>query len=136
MIGDSGGNQAGMENVARRLNATWSGTPTRVHFVRAYYDPGWKATETYTRDTLGVEQTRDDGIHDDIWVTAMMAVTDPRQIRYEERVEAGLASINGVALEPLERTVELGEAMIAFRARFTADAIREAIAASRDPRRK
>jgi len=76
-----------------------------------------------------VRETRHDGYHDDIWVTAMMMVTDPAQVRFDERVDAGLASINGVALEPLADTVALGRAMIAFRARFTADAIRRAIAA-------
>lgn len=129
MIGDSGGNQRGMEAVAGRLSERWRDSAHRVHFIREFYDPGWEATEAFTRRELGVDQTRNDGYHDDIWVTAMMAVTDPEQIRYNERVAAGLASINGVDLRPLERTVALGEAMIAFRARFTADAIRNVVAA-------
>jgi len=129
LIGDSGGNQVGMAAVAGRLGAAWAGSGTAIHFVREYYDPGWTATEDYTRETLGVRETRHDGYHDDIWVTAMMMVTDPAQVRFDERVDAGLASINGVALEPLADTVALGRAMIAFRARFTADAIRRAIAA-------
>jgi creatinine amidohydrolase/Fe(II)-dependent formamide hydrolase-like protein len=127
LIGDSGGNQAGMAAVAERLGDAWAGSGTAIHFVRAYYDPGWSATEDYTRETLGVRETRHDGYHDDIWVTAMMMVTDPAQVRFDERVDAGLASINGVPLEPLEDTVALGRAMIDFRARFTADAIRRAI---------
>ena len=129
MIGDSGGNQRGMAAVADRLNERWRDSTVRVHFVREFYDPGWEATENFTRKELGVDQTRNDGYHDDIWVTAMMAVTDPAQIRYDERVAAGLASINGVDLRPVEKTIALGEAMIAFRARFTADAIRAALAA-------
>ncbi|CAN0606248.1 unnamed protein product, partial [Ectocarpus sp. 12 AP-2014] len=122
MIGDSGGNQRGMERVAETLNAAWSDEPTRVHFIRAFYDPGWEATEEFTRRELGADETQKDGHHDDIWVTAMMAVTDPEQIRLEQRVEAGLDSINGVPLSPLEKTVELGKAMITFRARLTAAA--------------
>jgi creatinine amidohydrolase/Fe(II)-dependent formamide hydrolase-like protein len=129
LIGDSGGNQAGMAAVAERLGNAWAGSGTAIHFVREYYDPGWSATEDYTRETLGVRETRHDGYHDDIWVTAMMMVTDPTQVRFDERVAAGLASINGVPLEPLEDTVALGRAMIDFRARFTADAIRRAVAA-------
>ena len=58
----------------------------------------------------------------------MMMASDPRQVRFAERVEAGLASINGVAITPLEATVELGERMIGFRAELTAKAIRAAIA--------
>jgi hypothetical protein len=54
-------------------------------------------------------------------------VTDPSSVRYHERVEAGLASINGVEIAPMEETIELGKKMIEFRARYTADAIRRAL---------
>lgn len=128
MIGDSGGNQAGMDAVAEKLNRRWAGTGTRVHFIREFYDPGWEATERHTEEALGVAESRDDGHHDDIWVTAMMMVTDPEQVRYRQRVAAGLASINGVPITPLEDTVLLGRKMIEFRAKLTADAIRKAIA--------
>ena len=127
MIGDSGGNQRGMAAVAERLGARWADNGTRVHFVREFYEPGWVATENFTAEVLGVAETQRDGHHDDIWVTAMMAVADPEQIRYRARVDAGLASINGVDLAPLENTVELGRRMINFRAQLTADAIRAVI---------
>ena len=61
----------------------------------------------------------------------MMMVTDPVQVRYEQRVAADLASINGVPITPAEQTIELGRRMIDFRARLTADAIRTAIATRR-----
>jgi len=64
-------------------------------------------------------------------VTAMMMVTDPEQVRYSQRIEAGLATINGVAIAALEETVLLGRKMIEFRAAYTADAIRDALARSR-----
>jgi creatinine amidohydrolase len=127
-IGDSGGNQRGMEAVALALNERWSGTGAAAHFVREYYSPGWEDTERYTEEALGVRETRSDGHHDDIWVTAMMAVTDPVTIRYEQRVAAGLASINGVELAPLDATVRLGRQMIEFRSDLTVEAIRKAIA--------
>lgn len=127
LIGDSGGNQRGMQAVAEQLNARWADDPARAHFIVEFYSPGWEETERYTEQELGVAEGEHDGYHDDIWVTAMMAVTDPEQIRYRERVDADLASINGVDLRPLEETVELGRKMIEFRARFTADAIREAL---------
>lgn len=129
-IGDSGGNQAGMDSVARMLNARWAGSGTRAHFVREYYDPGWEDTERYTEVELGVAETRNDGHHDDIWVTAMMMVADAEQVRFNQRVAAGLASINGVAITPLDETKALGRKMIEFRAESTAAVIREAL--SRD----
>lgn len=133
LIGDSGGTQDAMEKVAADLNRRWADTTTRVHFVREYYDPGWEATERYTEEELGIAETRHDGYHDDIWVTAMMMVSDPEQVRHEERVAAKLASINGLSIESVDETVELGRKMIAFRADLTAAAIRAAIAERKDP---
>jgi creatinine amidohydrolase/Fe(II)-dependent formamide hydrolase-like protein len=127
LIGDSGGNQSGMQAVAETLNERWAATASRAHFVREYYTPGWEDTETYTAEVLGVEETSSDGYHDDIWVTALMMITDPTTVRWDERVEAGLASINGVSIVPLQKTVDLGLRMQDFRAELTARAIRESI---------
>ena len=127
LIGDSGGNQTGMKIVAQDLNRQWGEKNTVAHFIRAYYDPGWEETERFTEKVLGVAESKNDGHHDDIWVTAMMMVTDPVTVRYQQRVEAGLASINGVPLVPMEKTVELGQRMMEFRAELTAKAVRKSI---------
>lgn len=125
-IGDSGGNQRGMQATAEALNAQWQ-DDTRAHFIAEFYTSGWSETERYTEEVLGVAETKSDGHHDDIWVTALMMVTDPSSVRYEERLDADLASINGVDISDLEATVELGRKMAAFRAAHTADAIRKSI---------
>ncbi|MEC9191384.1 MAG: creatininase family protein, partial [Pseudomonadota bacterium] len=57
MIGDSGGNQRGMANVASSLGKSWQGEATRIHFIREFYDPGWVETERYTERELGVAQS-------------------------------------------------------------------------------
>ena len=36
LLGDSGGNQSGMENVAAALNKKWAGERARVHYLREY----------------------------------------------------------------------------------------------------
>jgi len=127
LIGDSGGNQRGMGEVAEDLNKRWAGTGVTAHFVVEFYTPGWEKTQQYTEEELGVFESESDGHHDDIWVTAMMMVTDPSSVRYHERVKADLASINGVDIAPMEETIELGKKMVAFRAAYTANTIREAI---------
>jgi len=127
LIGDSGGNQRGMAQVAEDLNERWEGSGVAAHFVVEFYTPGWEATERYTEEELGVAETRSDGYHDDIWVTAMMMVSDPASVRYEQRVDADLASINGVAITPLEDAIELGRKMVEFRAEYSANAIRRAL---------
>ena len=132
LIGDSGGNQRGMANVAAALTAQWEDGNTRIHFVGEFYDPGWEETEQFTERELGVAESGHDGYHDDIWVTAMMMVTDPDQVRIAERVDASLASINGVSIVPMEETIELGRKMVEFRAEFTANEIRRVLSESRN----
>jgi hypothetical protein len=124
-----------MEVVAATLNQRWAGSGSTAHFVREYYTPGWEATEDYTAEVLGVDETMSDGYHDDIWVTALMMITDPTTVRWDERVDAGLASINGVSIVPLQKTVELGLRMQDFRADLTARAIRASMRATSSNRR-
>lgn len=127
LIGDSGGNQRGLAAVADALNAKWQGSDDRVHYLKAFYQPGWTDTEVYTAEVLGVEETEREGLHDDIYVTAMMMAADPEAVRHSVRLEAGLATINGVDISDARATAELGERMIAFRAAEAAKAIRAAI---------
>jgi hypothetical protein len=50
-------------------------------------------------------------------------VIDPEAIRFDQRVKAGRASINGISLEPLSKTQELGRKLIEFRTTLTLEAI-------------
>ena len=127
LLGDSGGNQSGMAAVAEELNKRWAGSAARAYFLGEFYTPGWEVTMQYSEEELGVMETEDDGHHDDIWVTAMMMVTDPASVRYDERVNAGLASINGIGLTPAEKTIDIGKKMVSYRARYTAEVIRSKI---------
>ena len=129
LIGDSGGNQEGLAAVASDLNERWRGSGARAHFVRDFYDPAWVEAIRYAREDLGVVEPENEGLHDDVYVTAVMMATDPDSVRYRQRVEAGLARINGVDITPKEKTIELGRALIDFRAELTADAIRKAVGA-------
>ena len=57
-----------------------------------------------------------------------MATVDPSTIRADQRIEAGLFSINGVDLSPLASTVANGRHLVDYRAEITVRAIRRAIA--------
>lgn len=126
LIGDSGGNQKGMKAVAERLNAKWADGKTRVHFIPEYYDyPGvtkWLAGQ-------GIKQISE-GIHDDFGITAIMMTVDPTTVRFKQRVAAKKASINGVPLEPAEKTIDWGKKLVDFRADVTVKAIRKALEGS------
>ena len=60
-------------------------------------------------------------------MTALMMVIDPASVRYEQRVAAGKASINGLSIADLEATVATGEKLMQFRVDFTVDAINAAL---------
>lgn len=133
LIGDSGGNVGGMENVAAALNRAWADRPARVHFIPEYYTEDIYSCD-YLKQELGIFQEPDECVatrneyHDDYHYSSIMATVDPETIRAEQRMNAGLFSINGVDLSPLERTVENGRRLVDYRAEITARAIRRAIA--------
>jgi creatinine amidohydrolase len=135
LLGDSGGNQTGMERVADALNRRWSGEKTRVHFLREYYfEDRWSydylkklgITQIDKTPPPGEAQDRPtdwrNGIHDDIYYEAQTAVQDPKLIRMEQRIKAGLFNLHGVELAPIEKTIEIGRKLAAYRAEITARA--------------
>jgi hypothetical protein len=135
LIGDSGDNQAGMQKVAAELNRRWAGERARVHYLREYYyeDP-WSHAFLKQLGVVQIDRTPGpgeaadrptawrNGIHDDIYYEAQVAVQDPRHIRMEQRRRAGLFSLHGVQLAPIGRTIEIGKKLSKYRAGITARA--------------
>ncbi len=118
LIGDSGGNQPGMQRVADRLNQAWGGRP-QVMYVPEYYD---YMSATQWVEGQGIRQ-EPEGLHDDFVMSAQLAAVDPATIRAEQRLQAGNFRINGVDLAPLSKTVDWGRRIIAYRAARTVAAI-------------
>ncbi|HXV85919.1 MAG TPA: creatininase family protein [Gemmatimonadales bacterium] len=125
LIGDSGGNQAGMRAVAERLAGEWAaaGAGVSIHYIPEYYDyPGvyrWLESQ-------GVHQV-DEGFHDDFQITSSMMVVDPNTVRMQERLASGKFSINGVSLSPVDSAVAWGRRVVEWRADKSVEAIRRAI---------
>ena len=124
LIGDSGGNTKGMAAVAQKWNAEWKGTPLVAH-IREYYD--YPAVQKYLA-TLGVKEGESDGLHDDPAITLNMMVTDPNSVRWEQRIKANKATIDGVSIADKNKALALGRKIVDWRATVTAEAIRKAIA--------
>jgi creatinine amidohydrolase/Fe(II)-dependent formamide hydrolase-like protein len=120
-IGDSGGNQPGMERVADRLNAEWGSK--KALYIPEFYDNA--GVQRHMEETFDITE-ESEGWHDTYWLTAMQAAVDPETVRYEQRVQAGRASINGVSLVPLGRTISVGEELLRWRTERTVAAIRAA----------
>lgn len=127
MFGDSGGDQRGLDRVAKKLSAEWAGTETTIHFVPEYYE-SWKAADG-AWESLGVPKTKDEGVHDDYSVNAIIAALDPEKIRFTQREAADRASINGQTLLPLATAVANGRKLIDIRAEMAVAAIRKALGA-------
>jgi creatinine amidohydrolase/Fe(II)-dependent formamide hydrolase-like protein len=124
-IGDSGGNQSGMEAVATELNSRWAATGVRAHFIPEFYR--YRDVFAYMESELGIAEGESDGFHDDYVITSIMTVEDPTSVRYEQRVAAGKASINGLSIEDLEHTIEVGKKLLQFRVDSTVEAIEASI---------
>ena len=124
LIGDSGGNQGGQRAVADSLTAIWKGEPVVAH-IQEYYDYAGVAKHMETR---GIPEGKSDGLHDDPEITLNMFITDPRSVRYDERVKAGKATINGFSIADRQKNLELAKEIVAFRTATTVDAINKAIA--------
>ena len=124
LIGDSGGNQAGQRYVADSLNALWKGDPLVAH-IQDYYT--YNVVGEYMEGQGIVDSCREN-LHDDPVITLNMYNTDPKSVRYDDRVKAGKASINGVDISNRAKATELAKKIVEFRATHTVEAINKAIA--------
>jgi hypothetical protein len=140
LVGDSGGNQTGMQNVANALNKKWEADTARVHFLREYYsEDQWSYDFLKSQGIVQIDKTapagqaadrRTDtrnGMHDDVYYEAQTAVQDPKLIRAEQRIKAGLFTLHGVDLAPVSKTVELGRKLAVYRAGITARAFQASL---------
>jgi creatinine amidohydrolase len=121
MIGDSGGNQRGMEQVAQMLNEEWASESVRVHFVGDYYSNNgfrsWLEEQGETPETIGGHA----GISD----TSQLLAVDPRHIRTDKLAPGGGFPDSGVSGDPTRASVERGVMGIQFKVDAALNQIRE-----------
>ena len=130
LMGDSGGNLRGMQDVADELREAWAGEDVVIAHIPEYYN--YQDVLAFQRDELGIdEDPRLEGLHDDYYITSIIMNDDPRHVRYDERVAAGMASINGIDITPREKTIWHGRQLIDFRTEVTVAAMEAAIAEQR-----
>lgn len=124
LIGDHGGDQQGMKAVADKLNAAWHSKPA-VLFIPEYYK-SWDGVEAILREKGVAKAGVSDGLHDDPTTTLLMMLVDPGTVRWQERVKAGKASIDGVSLTDKKKDLQWGRELLEYRAAVTAAAITKA----------
>ena len=113
-IGDSGGNQAGMTNVANKLNEEWKGGTTKVYALTGYYNEGREHYRAWLDAAFGYN---DDiiGSHAGISDTAQMLHVRPAGIRKNMLMPWGGPKDSGVSGDPMKATAEIGRMGIQFK---------------------
>jgi len=124
-IGDSGGNQRGMEAVAAQLNEEWGGGGATVHFIGDYYANNgfrdWLMEQGETDETIG----RHAGISD----TSILLYVEPRHIRQDQLAPGGGFENSGVSGDPTRASAEYGRVGMKMRVDAAVRQIRAAIGA-------
>ena len=123
LIGDSGGNQRGMEEVAAVLNGEWGGEGARVHFIGDYYAANgyreWLAEQGETEESIG----RHAGITD----TSLLLYVAPQHIRQDQLAPGGGFEGSGVSGDPTRASAEYGQMGMELRVGAAVRQIRGAI---------
>ena len=124
-IGDSGGNQRGMEAVSALLNAEWANDTARVHFVGDYYSNNgfreWLESQGETPETIGSHA----GISD----TSQLLAVAPQHIRLDKRAPLGGFEGSGVSGDPTRASAEYGRKGIELKVETAVTQINALIAA-------
>jgi creatinine amidohydrolase/Fe(II)-dependent formamide hydrolase-like protein len=124
-IGDSGGNQAGQKAVAEKLSSEWGGKTSVLH-IPEYYD--YAGTTKYMIEKGFIKPGQPDNLHDDPVIALNMFIDEASSIRFDERVKAGKATINGVDISNRAKNLELARKIVEFRTTATVEAIKRALA--------
>lgn len=124
LIGDHQGAQRGLKEVAEELSQKWSGA-ARIHYIAEYYDRA--AVQDYIKTKLGITEGRG-GFGDNYYNTSILLAVSPEDARLQERTEAHQLTVNGVNLEPIQKTIENGKTILQIQTDQTVKAIQKAVA--------
>lgn len=124
LIGDHGGYQGQLRDVAQRLNREWAASRARVHFIPAYYraqSDGFNAVLRGKGLTDGQI-----GQHAGAADTSLMLAIDPSRVR-SDRMQPGEEAATGTSGDPSRASAALGKIGIDMAVDQAAEAIRKAI---------
>ena len=113
-IGDSGPNQAGMTNVANKLNEEWKDAGTKVFALTSYYEEGREHYRAWLEAAFGYDETTV-GSHAGISDTSQLLFVRPSGVRKDQIKPWGGPQDSGVSGDPTKSTVEIGKMGIEFK---------------------
>ena len=108
LIGDSGGNQAGLTAVANALNAEWAGTGVRVYALVDYYQKGRIQIRDYLKTTYGWDEQMV-GSHAGTSDTSQLLYVFGDGIRLNKLMPNGGAPDAGVTGDPTKASAAIGK---------------------------
>jgi creatinine amidohydrolase len=120
-IGDSGGNQDGMQKVSEMLNKEWAASGVRIHFVPEYYR-GTGFSEWLISQG---EKKEDIGSHAGITDTSQLLAVDPRHIRKDKLADRGGFEGSGVSGNPTRASVAYGKKGLELKIETTLKRLKE-----------
>ncbi|MEQ1692727.1 MAG: creatininase family protein [Gemmatimonas sp.] len=130
-MGDSGGNARGMQAAADSLTKVYASSPDKVYFkhIPEFYNHT-SVVQPYIQSELKIPEgirigasSGTSGLHEELGIDATMALADPQSIRFEQRVKAGQAEINGIKFQSLAWLQDLGRKVADVRVTATINAV-------------
>ena len=113
-IGDSGGNQAGIRNVADKLNAEWKDSGVKVYGLTDYYEQSRLHYRAWLQAQFGYDEETS-GSHAGITDTSQMLFVHPAGIRKDQIKPWGGPQDSGVSGDPSKATAEIGKMVSEFK---------------------
>ena len=123
LIGDSGGNQAGLTRVANTLNAEWAGTGVRVYALVDYYQKGRIAIRDYLQKTFGWDASTV-GSHAGTSDTSQLLYVFGDGIRLDRLLPGGGGPDSGVSGDPTKATAAIGKIAVDQKVNFALEQYR------------
>jgi creatinine amidohydrolase len=114
LIGDSGGNQAGLTNVATKLNQEWAGTGVKVYALTEYYAKSRLELRAWLLEKFGYDAATA-GSHAGITDTSQLMYIRASGIRMDKLAPGGGSPDSGVNGDPTKATVEIGKQAVEFK---------------------
>jgi creatinine amidohydrolase/Fe(II)-dependent formamide hydrolase-like protein len=113
-IGDSGGNQQGMRDIAAKLTEEWKGQGVTVFALTDYYEGGREHYRAWMQAAFGYDDTIV-GSHAGISDTSQMLHVRAAGIRKDQLKPWGGPADSGVSGDPMKATAEIGRMGMEFK---------------------
>ncbi|MDA0330022.1 MAG: creatininase family protein [Gemmatimonadetes bacterium] len=113
-IGDSGGNQGGMSEVADRLGAEWAGGSTKIFALTDFYAKGQEYSRAWLMAAYGYDMETI-GSHAGITDTSAVMYVFADGVRNDRRYRFGGREDAGVTGDPTLASPEIGRMVVHFK---------------------